>query len=654
MSSLTLTVVTVDALAPQVPMAATFGSEGGTLGRDESSTLALPDKHRRVSRLHGTIRFNGSVAVLTNASTSLPIMVGDRQLDYGDTQELGDGMYVELGPYVLVAHYNTAAAREARAAQLAPRVPENPLAARPAAAATGAGPGGMPTSAPVTAPAVAPAPILPEAALGTGDPFDALLAGLGSASPMAPVPSAWPGGQAGAPLAGSPVPMTADPLAAFGIPGPTPAISPPPSAVSLPPVSRAFQTPAAPIIPEDFNPFDLPSEAPRNAFDPLAELAPPPSPAQMALDGGETPPVESLFPPAAPTLRDPLLDAFGSPSSAAAPIPLADGTLESLVRASGPTDPLALLTGAAESQPEAPVADRTPEYRAAFQPPQALDPVLGPALDPLAALTGTNPVPIPGDPFADLLGTPGGGTSPGLSVAAPSPVPAMPAAAIPSSAQPPAAANTAAAAPLAAVPPVNADALTRAFMEGAELAPAALPNGLTPEHMRIIGGLLRAAIGGAIDMLAARATTKRELQASVTIISVEANNPLKFLPNADAALQQLLGKKMPGFMRADVAMRDAFDDLRAHEVGVIAGTRAALEEVLGKFDPARLEQRLAKGSVLESVLPAARKSKLWDQYVALFSQVRREAEDDFQSVFGRAFVDAYEKETQRMKGRGPG
>lgn len=651
MSSLTLTVVTVDALAPQVPMAATFGSEGGTLGRDEASTLALPDRHRRVSRLHGTIRFDGSVAVLTNASTSLPIMVGDRQLDYGDTQELGDGMYVELGPYVLVAHYNTAAAREARAAQLAPRVPDNPLAAQPVASAMGAGASSVPMPAPAMAPAVVPAPILPEAALNTGDPFDALLAGLGTGNPTppepgAPVPSAWPGPPASGPLAGSPAPMTADPLAAFGISTPSPAMAAPPAAPTLPPVSRAFQTPAAPIIPEDFNPFDLPSEAPRNAFDPLAELAPPPSPAQMALDGGETPPVESLFPPAAPTLRDPLLDAFGSPSAAAAPMPLADGTLESLVRASGPTDPLALLTGAAELQPQAPLPDQTPEYRAAFQPPQAID--------PLAALTGATPASIPGDPFADLLGASGGSASP----ATPSPHPAErvfaapppPTAAFLSSAQPAAAVTT----PAAAIPPAHADALTRAFMEGAELAPAALPNGLTPEHMRIIGGLLRAAIGGAIDMLAARATTKRELQASVTIISVEANNPLKFLPNADAALQQLLGKKMPGFMRADVAMRDAFDDLRAHEVGVIAGTRAALEEVLGKFDPARLEQRLAKGSVLESVLPAARKSKLWDQYVALFSQVRREAEDDFQSVFGRAFVDAYEKETQRMKGRGPG
>lgn len=207
--------------------------------------------------------------------------------------------------------------------------------------------------------------------------------------------------------------------------------------------------------------------------------------------------------------------------------------------------------------------------------------------------------------------------------------------------------------PVMPVAVASPDALTEAFLRGAGLAPSALPHGLTPEIMTIIGSLLRSATAGAVDMLAARAATKREVQASVTIISVQANNPLKFLPNADAALLQLLGKKMPGFMRADVAMRDAFDDLRAHEVGVIAGTRAALTEVLGKFDPAVLGDKLAKGSVLDSLMPSARKAKLWDLYLERYLQIRREAEDDFQSIFGRAFVQAYERETARIKGESP-
>jgi FHA domain-containing protein len=203
------------------------------------------------------------------------------------------------------------------------------------------------------------------------------------------------------------------------------------------------------------------------------------------------------------------------------------------------------------------------------------------------------------------------------------------------------------------MPSYPADALTRAFLTGANLPPSALPNGLTPEVMAMVGSLLRSATAGAIDMLAVRASIKREVQASVTIISSEANNPLKFLPDAESVLQQLLGKKMRGFMRPDEAMKDAFNDLRAHELGVIAGTRAALDEVLAKFDPAILGERLLRGSLLEMALPAMRKTKLWDLYLERYAQLRREVEDDFQSVFGKAFVTAYENETARMKAGSP-
>ncbi len=70
-------------------------------------------------------------------------------------------------------------------------------------------------------------------------------------------------------------------------------------------------------------------------------------------------------------------------------------------------------------------------------------------------------------------------------------------------------------------------------------------------------------------------------------------------------------------------------------------------------DPAVLGDKLSRGSVLESLMPSARKAKLWDMYLERYLQIRREAEDDFQSIFGRAFVQAYERETARIKGGAP-
>jgi len=54
--------------------------------------------------------------------------------------------------------------------------------------------------------------------------------------------------------------------------------------------------------------------------------------------------------------------------------------------------------------------------------------------------------------------------------------------------------------------------------------------------------------------------------------------------------------------------------LRAHEVGMIAGMRAALAEVLRRFDPAILQERTGTGGLLDSLMPAARRGKLWDLF----------------------------------------
>ena len=68
--------------------------------------------------------------------------------------------------------------------------------------------------------------------------------------------------------------------------------------------------------------------------------------------------------------------------------------------------------------------------------------------------------------------------------------------------------------------------------------------------------------------------------------------------------------------------------------------------------PAELETRLTTRTLLDSVLPANRKAKLWDLYEQRYSEISREAEDDFHSLFGREFLKAYEAQiAQLQRGR---
>lgn len=174
---------------------------------------------------------------------------------------------------------------------------------------------------------------------------------------------------------------------------------------------------------------------------------------------------------------------------------------------------------------------------------------------------------------------------------------------------------------------------------------------LTPELMERIGLLLREATQGTVDLLKARAETKREVRAQVTMVAPKGNNPLKFSPDVGFALSQLLLPQGWGFMRPEEAMRDAFDDLRAHQFGFMAGMRAALSGVLSRFEPAALENRVAGRRLLDNLLPGSRKAKLWDLFEQMYGEISREASDDFEALFGREFVRAYEEQVARLQAK---
>ena len=282
--------------------------------------------------------------------------------------------------------------------------------------------------------------------------------------------------------------------------------------------------------------------------------------------------------------------------------------------------------GHTEIRPRAAAAGAPAARPAVHLPEDALGDMVAPAAAPPAARTAPPPpAPLPMQTMPTAPATPAG--------PAPADRPA------------PAAAGAPAGAPV----PADVQALLEAFREGLATPTVPVP-ALSPELMRLLGQLLHEATRGTVELLVARAAMKREVRAEATMIMARENNPLKFSPSVEAALGHLLAPPTRGFMPAGPAMRDAYDDLRAHQFGMVAGMRAALDGVLERFDPARLEGRLAQLSALQSILPGARKARLWEAFTELYGQIRSDAAEDFHSVFGKAFLKAYEVHIDQLQG----
>lgn len=683
MDKIELRVVDHDGVPVDRHWHAVFGMAGGTIGRSGQNKLIISDPDASVARVHAMVRLDSEGAFVANLSERDPIWVAEQPVRSGQEVGLPLGARIRIGAYTLAAVAPgtpfeappSAAMQNAQAAQAtqtaAPAAPQPQIVPPPVAAQPP-----LPEPAPL-AEAAPLADVLPAAAPGIADPWEGLTA------------------------------LSLDAIQTPAVPSIESAIPPEQAAPAMPQPAKPQHRPL--LIPNDFDPFAPPPQQARQQEEGWAGL---PSQGtgdliQQRHDGMvHTLPLKGLSTEALHDASHTGLPSCFEQSQKLDPLALFDqGGLppdaQPLQQASGRGSELGQAFNLPRMQSHAQPAEPVPPQEAAAPAQPALPPVIDtviPAVQeqlpvqvearaqvqdiPVAA-PAPAPVPqIPAEPAAldGLLPTNGldldlfksglahvapvaravvaAASAPPLDTGVNVNIPAASSilgqgdAAIPIGALP----STAAPVdiPVQPQPAANADlqALAAAFMEGAGLNPAKTHFEVTPEFMRTFGEALRIAVQGTIDLLAARSEIKREFRAGVTIIATGANNPLKFLPNSEGVLMQMVHQTFPGFMKPLPAMQDAFQDLHVHQLALMAGIRAAYAEALTRFDPTELERRTETNpGLLDKLLTNGRKAALWDDYKHNFDVLRRHAEDDLMAFSGRTFVEAYENAEQSVKGQ---
>lgn len=202
-------------------------------------------------------------------------------------------------------------------------------------------------------------------------------------------------------------------------------------------------------------------------------------------------------------------------------------------------------------------------------------------------------------------------------------------------------------------PALPASHALRALFEGAGLPLKELSPMQVDRMLRDCGAILRAAVQGIMKLLLARAEMGKEFAAAEgrTLVAERDNNPFKLMSHPQEAIEFLFDPaedRTDGFLDPVKAIGDACEDIRAHEAALMAGMRAAVLGALARFDPAAIERELEKSAKGFSL--ASRKARLWEAFVAYQDKLSREAQDDFNQVFGREFMGAYQAHLRRLKG----
>ncbi len=172
---------------------------------------------------------------------------------------------------------------------------------------------------------------------------------------------------------------------------------------------------------------------------------------------------------------------------------------------------------------------------------------------------------------------------------------------------------------------------------------------VTPELASSFGQILRVVVAGLMDVLQSRQRIKDEFRMRQTIFRPADNNPLKFSANVEDALHNLLVKRNPAYLGPVDAFADAFEDVRHHQLAMLAGMRVAFEAMLAEFDPDRLQEEFDRQLAKLSLPLVPAKMRYWDLYRERRREMVKDPEAAFAHLFGEEFARAYEEQFRSLK-----
>lgn len=197
--------------------------------------------------------------------------------------------------------------------------------------------------------------------------------------------------------------------------------------------------------------------------------------------------------------------------------------------------------------------------------------------------------------------------------------------------------------PLAIQQPEPCEQQSASFWERFSLALGVDLEGLDHDAREILAlnaaCLLKSSIGGLQQSLHTRSELKNELRLAQSTVQGSQKNPLKSAFDTEEALSVLLRPAKPGQLCADQAISQAFRDLQAHQVALLAASRAAVRGALEHFSPQQLTLRFERDNRL---LPATSGSR-WRAYNR-YHQALRQDDDWSERLLARDFAQAYEEQ----------
>lgn len=188
----------------------------------------------------------------------------------------------------------------------------------------------------------------------------------------------------------------------------------------------------------------------------------------------------------------------------------------------------------------------------------------------------------------------------------------------------------------------------RAFCKGAGLAPELYADVPPAELAQALGETVRRASQQVMMALKDRAAAKQFARTGErTMRGATDNNPLKFMPDVNQAIEAMYLKPRAGFQEGADGFEDALSDLRLHQAALFAALQPALARLMSDLAPETIEAEAETGR-----LGGNRRAKAWEIFVERWDGKTAPHENGILDEFLTHFSAAYRDMASRQDGSG--
>ncbi len=189
------------------------------------------------------------------------------------------------------------------------------------------------------------------------------------------------------------------------------------------------------------------------------------------------------------------------------------------------------------------------------------------------------------------------------------------------------------------------DAGLSAFCRGAGIDPRSLTSDARASALHRAGQLLRESVLGLMELNQGRGEYHNRLRIP-PVPTADSEYAVGFTQGVEETLLNLLNTVSTRAGSVE-AMREQYRGLKGQNAATLTAMRAALDEVIGRFDPTELAERFERGTK-RGVFGAPNKGKYWDLYAELYAGLSQRPPDGFPHLFIEAFAKAYEAKLRML------